>query len=134
MKTKEIEIKNLLEHEEIDSKAVEKIKSTLLSQRFVPIVVTNAGKNKYVILDGHHRFNALKKLGAKKAPCIVVNYEEVELSYWRSEYNYVKRQDVILAALSGKRFPIKTTRHMFNFNQEDYTVNPSKLLSTKNLG
>ena len=116
--------RDLLEHEEVDRQYVEKIIKTLHKQKFIPIVVVKiSGKNKYVILDGHHRFNALKSEGKNLIPCIIVDYNTVELGHWRKEYSHVKKEDVINGALSGKKFPQKTTRHRFLFDQQDYGIN-----------
>jgi ParB/RepB/Spo0J family partition protein len=123
MKLAYLSIKTLLEHEEIDRGRVEEIIKTLHKQKFIPIVVTKIpNKNKYVILDGHHRFNAVKSEGTKSIPCIIVKYNTVNLGYWRKEYSYLKKEDIISSALSGKKFPKKTTRHKFLFNPQDYGV------------
>ncbi len=121
MEIKWIPTKNLLEHEEVDPEEVNKIHRTLQKNKFTPIVVTKIpDKDRYVILDGHHRFNALKKNSAESVPCIVVDYKSVKLDHWREEYKAVTKDDVISSALSGKKFPRKTTKHKFDFNQEDY--------------
>ncbi len=121
MEIKWIPINKLLEHEEIDPKEVNIISKTLKNNKFTPIVVTKVpGKDRYVILDGHHRFNALKKTSATSVPCIVVDYKSVELGYWREDYKNVTKADVINSAIAGKKFPRKTTKHKFAFNQEDY--------------
>jgi len=41
-------------------------------------------KNSFVILDGHHRWAALKNMGAKKIPCIFLDYfdDEIKLYAW----------------------------------------------------
>ena len=119
-----ISIHKLLEHEETDLKEVNRLSRALKNNKLTPIVVTKiSGRDRYVILDGHHRFNALKTNSADFVPCIVVDYEDVELGHWRKEYNAVTKKDVIRSALTGKKFPKKTTKHTFKFNQEDYNLN-----------
>lgn len=113
-----LDINDLKEHEQVDQSKVKRIVEELLNtQTITPIVVE---KSKYVILDGHHRYNALKTISARLVPAIVVDYkdESVRLSYWREEYKSISKEDVINAALSGNKFPVKTSRHYFNFEQE----------------
>lgn len=67
------------------------------------------------IMDGHHRFSAAKLLNLARVPCILMNYEEsgVTLQSWRSEWD-VAIDDIFLMIKESKKFPIKTTRHLFN--------------------
>ncbi len=41
-------------------------------------------RNSFVILDGHHRWDGLMKMGAKKGPCILLDYfdDEIKLYTW----------------------------------------------------
>jgi len=41
-----------------------------------PIIVREVGKDKYVIIDGEHRFNALKELGQEEIPTIIIEADE----------------------------------------------------------
>ena len=70
-----------------------------------PILVE---RNHFVILDGHHRVEVAKLLGVPLR-AILVDYDEVELSYWGRLKP--SKKEVIEAALKGKLFPPKTTRH-----------------------
>jgi hypothetical protein len=127
MKVRCICSKNILEHEEIDTQNLSRIKSMLSSGWVVPIVVVKVRKNKYLVLDGHHRLNALKELGFDKIPCLLVDYKNVKLGYWREEYKYIRKKDVIKHALRGEKFPIKTTRHRFPFSEVDYVMSLSEI-------
>lgn len=77
-----------------------------------PVIVD---KTTNVILDGHHRVQALRDLGAKRVPVVYVNYSQdcVRVYLRRKELlmNMIKRS-VIEMALSHKPFPSKTTRHV----------------------
>ena len=77
-----------------------------------PILATPApGGGRLVILDGHHRWTALRLLGARLAPVLVVDYwRHVELGSWRPGVT-VTRREVLEAAVSGRLLPPKTTRH-----------------------
>ena len=100
------------EHEEIDpfhfQNLLQQIKSDGILKR--PIVIDKKTK---VILDGVHRTNILKELGCDKIPAILVDYSspKIKVLCWRKEEKLTKK-DVILAGLTGKKFPPKTSKHM----------------------
>ena len=72
-----------------------------------PIVVDVHSKT---IIDGHHRYNVFRNLGFMEIPVIYVDYFHPSIVI-HSATN-VTKEDVVTAALSGKKFPPKTTRHM----------------------
>ena len=65
-----------------------------------------------IILDGHHRWEAAKRLGLRTVPAVLIAYDDPRLSLtaWRLGERWLRR-DVIARALSGHLCPIKTTRH-----------------------
>lgn len=75
----------------------------------VPILVA---RNGLVILDGHHRFAALQRLGARRIPAWVVDYDapEIELDRWDGG-PAISKAEVLERGRSGQPFPPKTTRH-----------------------
>jgi hypothetical protein len=64
-------------------------------------------------LDGHHRLHALKKIGCKKIPVILFNYQspEIKVIPWREDEKITKEM-IIQTALTGRRMPPKTSKHM----------------------
>jgi len=67
-----------------------------------------------VILDGHHRFQALVQLGCRRIPAYVVDYRSdvVEVDVWPDAViREVTKDEVIRRGLSGDPFPPKTSRH-----------------------
>lgn len=74
-----------------------------------PILVAS---DDWVILDGHHRFAALKALGARRVPAWIVEYDsdEIRLERWEPGPPLAKRE-VVARAVRGEPFPPKTTRH-----------------------
>jgi hypothetical protein len=68
----------------------------------------------HVLLDGHHRLEALRALGCRKVPAYVVDYDDpdIHLSTWPGAVPVsVTKADVVAKALSGTKYPPKTTRH-----------------------
>jgi hypothetical protein len=65
-----------------------------------------------VILNGHHRFHALVRLGARKIPAFVFDYGDsvIKLDRW-GEGPPVTKEEVVRRARLGTPFPPKTTRH-----------------------
>ncbi|MFH0962244.1 MAG: ParB N-terminal domain-containing protein [archaeon] len=65
------------------------------------------------ILDGHHRAGALRALGCFFAPAILVSYSQVRVIHFSDPSKEFPKALVFSAALSGKTFPPKTTRHIY---------------------
>ena len=78
----------------------------------VPIAIEHS---MLVIMDGHHRFNAAKLLNFARVPCVLMDYEKsgVTLQSWRCDWD-VDVDDIFLMLKEEKKFPIKTTRHLFS--------------------
>ncbi len=107
-----IGIEELREHEEIRPHYLEELKNEILSDGILKMPIA-VDRNTYIILDGHHRLHALKKIGCKKIPAILVDYhsEEIQVIPWREDEKITKEM-VIQTALSGKRMAPKTSKHM----------------------
>lgn len=116
---------NLLkEHEEVDPKRLHELMADICKNRYVKAIVVDS--KSMVILDGHHRYNVLKKLNARYVPVLLVDYNDsnIQLSYWREDYKNITKNDVLLAGNSQKKFPHKTSRHIFPFkNDSDVGLN-----------
>jgi L-serine kinase (ADP) len=65
-----------------------------------------------VILNGHHRVEALRRLGAERVPAWVLDYDSelVHLERWHPGPPIAKAE-VVRRAREGRLFPPKTTRH-----------------------
>lgn len=68
-----------------------------------------------VILNGHHRVAALRRLGAVRIPAWVVEYdgELVSIDRW-TPGPPISKADVVRRARAGALFPPQTTRHRFS--------------------
>ena len=68
----------------------------------------------HVILNGHHRYAALLRLGAERVPAYVVDYDdpEMELGRWESGPP-LRKAEVVDRARNGDLYPPKTSRHIW---------------------
>jgi len=82
-----LDINDLLPHEEIIHERLNALLKMILELGAVDMPIIAApipGVSKYLIVDGHHRWAALKRLGARKVPAIIINYfsPEVQVYTW----------------------------------------------------
>ncbi len=107
-----IELEALKEHEEIRPDYLEQLKNEILSDGILKMPIA-VDKKTYIILDGHHRLHALKKIGCKKIPVILFDYQSpnIEVIPWREDEKITKEM-IIQTALAGGRMPPKTSKHM----------------------
>ncbi|MEI5888202.1 ParB N-terminal domain-containing protein [Bacillus cereus group sp. Bce005] len=63
-------------------------------------------EDKFIILDGHHRFNALRELKVNYIPLQVVNLENVTTEYWYHTFleplNIIENEDNLDSAYIGQ--------------------------------
>jgi|SRR3989338_8949625 len=119
-----IDIKSLKAHEEVDPKHKEEIKNQLVRDgvQIDPILVEN---KHHIILDGHHRVEALKELGFLRVLAYFVDYKDVKLKSWKPKTK-IKKEDVIKAAF-GTKLPVKTTRHIIDRKPKNLRIGLSDL-------
>lgn len=106
-----IDITLLKQHEKIRQSHLDKLMKRIEEDGYIknPII---ADKNTLIILDGHHRFNAMKLLGLKASPVYLVDYNDdaITVTSWKKN-KIVTKDDVRNAGLSGKLLTPKTSRH-----------------------
>jgi L-serine kinase (ADP) len=109
-----IPLTELREHEEVEPDKVEELVEDLRRSKVVadPIWVA-AGSG--VILNGHHRVAALRRLGAERAPAWEIDYSspDVRLERW-NDGPPISKADVERRAREGRLFTPKTTRHILS--------------------
>jgi len=106
--------RKLISHEQTDVNKVRALMGMLCKELVLkqPIVVD---KKTLVILDGHHRREAFKRLGITMIPCLPLDYEDAKIKvvFRRPGIKEVLIKRIILNfALQGKVFPAKTTKHL----------------------
>jgi len=104
-------LSTLLGHEEIEEWSLGDLIAHLRRSRVLsdPIWVARGSS---VILNGHHRVAALRRLGADRVAAWVLDYESdlIHVERWRPGPP-ISKSEVVQRALEGRLFPPKTTRH-----------------------
>ncbi len=88
----------------------------------VPVLLE---REHHVILDGHHRWEALRRLGCRRIPAYVVDYssEEISVTTWPGAIvATVTKEEVVAHGVKGDLFPPKTTRHLLREKLPDSPV------------
>ena len=107
-----VKLDELKQHEEVDPAHLEELKEEIKLDNILKFAII-VDKNTNVILDGEHRFNALKELGCKSITVVYVDYHssDIEVQSWRGNPHLTKKI-VIEAGLSERKLPPKTSKHM----------------------
>ncbi|MCI4348336.1 MAG: ParB N-terminal domain-containing protein [Thermoplasmata archaeon] len=108
-----VPVASLVPHEEVDETDVTRLAREIRARGLVrePIWVTAAER---VILNGHHRYAALRSLGVRRVPTWLVDYSDpaMVLGRW-GRGPPLEKAEVIRRARSGELFPPKTSRHVW---------------------
>jgi hypothetical protein len=119
-----MEIDELRIHEAIQDELLDDFISMLREDGVfkVPILVD---ENDHVVLDGHHRVEALKRMGYTKIPVYLVDYwdEAIEVTTWpEAEIENITKDMILEMGKSDEVFPPKTSRHLVKAKLEEYNV------------
>ncbi len=124
-----VPIDRLKGHEEFDPTKVDHLVAELRRTGTFsePIWVA---RGSMVILNGHHRVEALRRLGARRAAAWLLDYdaETVRLEPWRPG-PAIAKSEVVERAREGRLFPPKTTRHTLRVELPRRAVPLAELLS-----
>ena len=125
-----VDVNLLKSHEEVRNELLTSLIAEIKKDGFLrkPVLVENKD---YVILDGHHRFEALKKIGCRRIPVYLVDYydEAIYLTTWpEAKHTNVTKDDVLDTARSGKLYPPKTTRHIVRIELKEVRVSLEELM------
>jgi L-serine kinase (ADP) len=108
-----VSVRRLRIHEEVNPDRVEYLEESIRSEGVLWEPIWVARLNGFdVILNGHHRYHALVRLGAQRIPAFIFDYGDsvVQLGRW-GEGPPVTKEEVVRRAKGGTPFPPKTTRH-----------------------
>jgi len=117
-----VPIQELLPHEEVNEIHLTELIFILKNDPFLndPII---ADEKSFVVLDGMHRLEALKKLGLKLAPCLLVDYKDeriiagkwVREAYLRRNFNIGDLFNYIISNIESERIlTIKVQEELFS--------------------
>tara|TARA_Y100000741_G_scaffold362720_1_gene349087 strand:+ start:1660 stop:2115 length:456 start_codon:yes stop_codon:yes gene_type:complete len=113
---------DLLPHESIIEDRVNGLKSYIdsLSPDFIiPSIILSQDN---VIIDGHHRYNALKELNVKYVPTIKINYESKIIMTHFNDNECINKSEVIKAGITKQMLKPKTTMHRINLCNERFPI------------
>ena len=116
-----VDLSQLHGHEQIRATLLEELTEQIKRDGYLkrPILVAD---RHFVVLDGHHRLEAVRLLGCNRIPAYLVDYKSdiVNLGTWpEAIVSTVTKDEVIRRGLTGDRFPPKTTRHTVTIPLED---------------
>jgi len=116
-----VDLSQLHGHEQIRATLLEQLTEQIKQDGYLkrPILVAD---RHFVVLDGHHRLEAVRLLGCNRIPAYLVDYKSdiVNLGTWPDAVvSSVTKDEVIRRGLTGDRFPPKTTRHTVTIPLED---------------
>lgn len=121
-----VEVDDIFPHEEVVVERMEKLVQYLASLKpyiIIPSIIICSETN--MIIDGHHRYYALQKLGYKKVPVTKINYQSSLVSTHLD--CHISKQALLDAALNRRMLPPKSSfHHVMDVN---YHLQPIILLS-----
>jgi hypothetical protein len=111
-----IDITKVVPHEKIINKKSSTLTSFLKSFKdYIIISSILCCSKSMVIIDGHHRYFTLKKLGFKKIPVTKLDYQSTQIKTSITEA-YTK-QEIIEKACGGELIEPKSTSHLIYCNK-----------------
>ncbi|PIR92805.1 transcriptional regulator [Candidatus Falkowbacteria bacterium CG10_big_fil_rev_8_21_14_0_10_43_10] len=123
-----ISIEKLRTHERTSPTALAALREKIKRDGFLknPVIVE---KRHRIVLDGHHRLQALKDLGCTLAPVFLVDYMDKKIRVAGRRPNIsVSKEKIIMRALAEKCFPYKTTRHFIPGRPRAINISLAKLM------
>ena len=119
----------LTPHEDVFRDHVDLVAGDISRSGYVKFPVV-ADVRTFIVLDGHHRLEALRELGIRYVPVFFVDYAEdyVDVYPFRKEVPVSKTSVVAKALVERSLYPPKTTRHVYRGVTVLPTFTPLELL------
>ncbi|MBO4221676.1 ParB N-terminal domain-containing protein [Bradyrhizobium neotropicale] len=102
----------LIPTEEVDANRVAELQMQILRAGCWTVPIT-AEKDALFVMDGHHRLAVAHRLQLPLVPVILLDYSAVRAQSWRAGQT-ITPASILAMARSGRKFPCKTTRHIFD--------------------
>ena len=121
-----LSVNKILPHEEVVLERMDKLVEYLTSLKpyiIIPSIFICSKTN--MIIDGHHRFYALQKLGYDKVPITRINYDSDLIK--THIHDKISKNNLLEAAFSGKMLPPKSSFH--HISDINFKLQPIILLS-----
>lgn len=133
-----IEINKLIPHEQFREDHVSEVLSWFKTDGYQlrPIAVYDLSKHnqseRFLILDGHHRTEAARRLNLKCVMGNIVDYFDprIIVDNWNDKRRYSK-EDVIRIAINGEKLPPKSTKHIIRVDGRDMTFQDNDFVEPK---
>ena len=123
----EIDIDLVFPHEKVIVNKKEILKNNLkYKDDYVIISSIIICMETHMIIDGHHRYFALKELGIEKIPVTLINYFSEKIK--TDDNNSFSKNEIIENAKKGKLYEPKSTKHLIYCEKESKWV-PITLIS-----
>ncbi len=125
-----LEAKDLKPHEALIPELLEETRRAIEKDGFVKIPILVEDRH-HIILDGHHRHQALLDMGCRRVPVFLVDYfqDDIEVTTWPGAIvDRISKEEVVARVLEGGVFPPKTTRHIVHSRLEEIRVELEELL------
>ena len=111
----------LIPHEKVSNRGINQLNNyigNINSEIILPSILICSKTN--VIIDGHHRFHALKLLNIDLIPVSLIDYNS-DLILTNKE-NSLSKEEIIDSAKDQNIFAPRTSKHVINFKKHNFPI------------